>query len=82
MCIRDRSTILNKKMFIVLSTLPDRLINLLNITKLKDRIVNKVNDINKILDSTIDWDYVNKSINDQRIVSINWLEKSLESIKK
>lgn len=75
------STILNKEMFIVLSTLPDRLTSLLNITKLTDRIVNDTKDIERLLNSKINWNDVNKILSSEREKSVKWIINAIESGK-
>ena len=75
------STVLNKKMFIVLSTLPDRITTLLNITNLSNRIVNTIDDVEKMLNSEIDWASVNKKIEYERNKSIKWIYNAIESDK-
>ena len=68
-------------MFIVLSTLPDRITTLLNITNLSNRIVNTIDDVEKMLNSEIDWASVNKKIEYERNKSIKWIYNAIESDK-
>ena len=72
------SIILNKEMFVVLSSKPQRLITLTSIFNLENRIVKNIDDIDILLNNKIDWNIVNNKINLQQINSQNWLIKSIE----
>ena len=70
------ASILHKKFFAVLSTNPNRLLNILNKLSLENRIVNNKN-IEDILHKEMDWNEVDKKINIEAEKSKKWLEKSL-----
>ena len=75
------SSLLNKEMFVVLSTLPDRLTTLLNTLELNNRIINDKNKIDNLLNKKTEWDKVNKLIEQERKKSLNWLLNAIESDK-
>ena len=72
------STIFNKRLFVILSSYPDRLLTLLNEFELDSRIVKSEGDIEKMLNTSSDWEKVNKSLNKKGEESRNWI---LEAIK-
>ena len=72
------STIFNKNFFISLSTYPDRLLTLLELLDLKDRIITNNEKINDVINSDIDWNKVNEKIKQERQKSIDWLINSIE----
>jgi hypothetical protein len=75
------SCILNKKFYVVLSTFPDRLDTILETLDLKSRVVNDMNDYDKILADKIDWKKSNKLLEKARIKSLKWLFDSIECDK-
>lgn len=72
------SSILNKKMLIVLSTYPDRITTLADTFGLSGRIVKNVDEVPKLLRGSIDWDLVNKKLNRARTDSMEWLVDAIE----
>lgn len=73
------SSILNKKMFICLSTYPDRLITLIDKLNISDFIVNDSCSLEKIFDLDINWEVVNTNLDIERNFSANWLISSIEN---
>ncbi len=76
------SVIFNKKFYVVLSDKIDRLLSLLDIAGLKNRIIYDESDIIKLLNDPIDWESANARINAKRLDSQNWLINSVESKKE
>lgn len=72
------STILNKNVFVVLSTFPDRLLTLLNTVNLENRIIKSIDDVETVFNSNIDWNTVNKKIETERKKSSEWLINAIE----
>lgn len=75
------STILNKNMFVILNSSPDRLLNFAQKTNLENRILKNVNDIKKVYAENIDWVAVNKILEKEREESTEWLFDAIEGEK-
>ena len=74
------SILFNKKLWCVpLGGAGVRITDLLSKLHMKNRVINDVNDINKIdYSETIDYDSVQKLLEEERQKSINWLKGELE----
>ena len=72
------SSILNKKMFVVLSTYPDRILTTAGTFGLNDRIVRDADKIPKLSIDDIDWSSVNKKIDKVRTDSMKWLLSAID----
>ena len=72
------STVLNKKIFITLSTYPDRLLTLVNNFGLQNRIISDINKLEDVFNQEIDWNRVNKKLESARKSSLKWLFDSIE----
>ena len=73
------SAILNKKMIVVLSTYPDRLLTLAETIGLSDRVVAEEKEAEHVLARNPDWDQVNNRLKKARSESMNWLISAIES---
>lgn len=67
------SIIFNKSFGVVLSDKIDRLVSLLSLVKLENRVINNTNDILTLYNKKIDWNEVNLILDDSRKTSQNWL---------
>lgn len=72
------SAIFNKKVLITLSSHPDRLKTLIKKIGLQQNVVRKTADIDIILHSTINWQKVNKKLEEERKKSSEWLINAIE----
>lgn len=72
------SLIFNKNIFLVLSTYPDRILTLVDSLELKNRIVNNENDIVDMLKNNINWNKINKILDEKRLLSQKWLIDSID----
>ena len=72
------STVLNKEIFVTLSSKPDRLITLCNAAGLDHRIVDDLSRVDKLLNNKIDWNLVNSKIERLKDKSQKWLINSIE----
>ena len=76
------STLLNKKVFGVLSTYPDRLTTLANKLNIEDFFIKDKKDIDLLLDRKINWDEINQKLDYERNISSEWLVDAIESQKR
>ena len=72
------SIIMNKEIFVTLSSKPDRLITLCDTVGLNNRIVSSVNDIDKLLKENTDWKEINKRLEVERKKSQQWLVDAID----
>lgn len=71
------SAIYNKKLFIILSSYPNRLLNLIDKLNLSTLIVKDINDIEINQIERIDWSISNSNLKKEREKSIEWLINSI-----
>ena len=76
------STVLNKKMFAVLSSYPDRLTTLAKKLNINYFFINNLEDVDSLLNENPNWDTINKKLAEERKKSSDWLIKAIESKKR
>ncbi len=75
------STILNKKMIVVLDAAPDRIITTAKKLNLENRIINDTTQFENVFYKAIDWKKTNSILNEERKKSITWLFNAIEGEK-
>lgn len=76
------STVLNKKMFAVLSSYPDRLTTLAKKLNISNFFINNLDDVDLLLNENTNWDSINKKLAEERKKSSEWIIKAIENKKK
>lgn len=75
------SSIFNKKVFVLLSTGPDRITSLAKKISLEDRIVKENDNIKTLLEKEINWKKSNELLEKERKQSIEWLYNNIDGVK-